>query len=159
MTCIELRAHEMVAVGTALAGGPRTDPSVRNYRTGLLPWVRGGEARLREWVHGAGLGYPPGRDAVHPGPVDPGSLAAVPQRRAPVPDYLGAEGVHRIAVAGHGVVSLVPAYHGGQPSSLVGDGQAPAPPDLGFHLGQLGPCGRSTLKWPHCSPLIWPHRE
>jgi hypothetical protein len=19
--------------------------------------------------------------------------------------------------------------------------------------------GRSTLKWPHCSPLIWPHRE
>ena len=21
------------------------------------------------------------------------------------------------------------------------------------------PRGRSTLKWPHCSPLIWPHRE
>src|SRR6266566_6492513 len=99
---------------------PRTDPSVRNYRTGLLPWVRGGEARLREWMHGAGLGYPPGRDAVHPGPGDPGALAAVPQRLAPVPDHLGAEGVHRIAVAGHRVVGLVPAYHGGQPSSLVG---------------------------------------
>ena len=65
---------------------------------------------------------------------------AAPQRRAPVSDHLGAEGVYRIAVAGHGVVGLVPAYHGGQPSSLVGDGQAPAPPDLGFHLGQLGPC-------------------
>jgi len=34
----------------------------------------------------------------------------------------------------------VPAYDGSQPSSLVGDGQVAAPPDLGFHLGQLGPC-------------------
>ena len=103
--------------------------------------MRGGEARLREWVHGAGLGYPPGRYAVHPGPGElPALVAAASQRLKPVPYHLGAEGVHRIAVAGHGVVSLVPAYHGGQPSSLVGDGQAPAPPDLGFHLGQLGPC-------------------
>ena len=31
---------ETVAVGTVLADGPRTDPSVRNYRTGLLPRVR-----------------------------------------------------------------------------------------------------------------------
>jgi len=22
-----------------------------------------------------------------------------------------------------------------------------------------GQSGRSTLKWPHCSPLSWPHRE
>jgi hypothetical protein len=29
--------REEVAVGTARADGPRTDPSVRNYRTGLLP--------------------------------------------------------------------------------------------------------------------------
>ncbi len=28
-----------VAVGTGLAAGPRTDPGVRHYRTGLLPWV------------------------------------------------------------------------------------------------------------------------
>ena len=48
--------NNAVAVGTALAGAPRTDPSVRDYRTGLLPWVRGGEARLREWVHDAGWG-------------------------------------------------------------------------------------------------------
>jgi hypothetical protein len=65
------------AVGTALASGPRTDPSVLDYRTGLLPWVRGGEARLREWVHGAGRGYPPGRDADHSGPGDSGPLATV----------------------------------------------------------------------------------
>jgi hypothetical protein len=29
---------------------------VRDYRTGLLPWVRGGDARLGERVRGAGLG-------------------------------------------------------------------------------------------------------
>src|ERR1019366_7237154 len=76
---------------------------------------------------------------VHPGPGEPGLLAAAPQRLVPVPCHLVAEGVHRIVVAGHGVVGLVPAPHGGQPSSLVGDGQVPATPDLGFHLGKLGP--------------------
>ncbi|MGH3302801.1 MAG: hypothetical protein ACRDOK_14170, partial [Streptosporangiaceae bacterium] len=33
---------------------PRTDPSVRDYRTGLLPWVCGGEAHLREGMHHTG---------------------------------------------------------------------------------------------------------
>jgi hypothetical protein len=36
---ISRRWATLVAVGTALAGGPRTDPSVRDYRTGLLPQV------------------------------------------------------------------------------------------------------------------------
>ena len=36
----------MVAVGTALTGGPRTDPSVRDYRTGLLPRVRASKRTL-----------------------------------------------------------------------------------------------------------------
>ena len=35
---------------------PRTDPSERDYRTGLLPWVCGGEADLRVRVHHAGEG-------------------------------------------------------------------------------------------------------
>ena len=34
-----------------MRAAPRTDPSVRNYRTRLLPWVRGAEAHLREWVY------------------------------------------------------------------------------------------------------------
>jgi hypothetical protein len=34
-----LKTCTVVAVGTALADGPRTDPSVRDYRTGLLPQV------------------------------------------------------------------------------------------------------------------------
>ena len=43
----------------------------------------------------------------------------------------------------------MPAYHGGQPSPLFGDGQARAPPDLGFHLGKLGPCRVLTEYLPH----------
>jgi hypothetical protein len=35
---------------------PRTDPSERDYRTGLLPWVCGGEADLGVGVHHAGEG-------------------------------------------------------------------------------------------------------
>jgi hypothetical protein len=35
---------EAVAVGTALAGGPRTDPYVQHYRIRLPPRVNGGEA-------------------------------------------------------------------------------------------------------------------
>ncbi len=31
-----------------LRAAPRADPSVRDYRTGLLPWVSGGKACLRE---------------------------------------------------------------------------------------------------------------
>ena len=100
----------------------------------------GGRASLHAAAAGGTGRYPPGGEAVHPGPGDPGSLAAAAQRLPPVPYHLGAEGVHRIAVAGHRVGGLVPAYYGGKPSSLFGDGQAPAPPDLGFHLGKLGPC-------------------
>ena len=37
-------------------GAPRTDPSERDYRTGLLPRVCGGKADLRVRVHHAGRG-------------------------------------------------------------------------------------------------------
>jgi len=67
-----------VAVGTALAGGPPH----RSQRAGLPHWAPTLGAWRRsapaEWMHGAGLGYPPGHDAVHPGPGNPGSLAAAP---------------------------------------------------------------------------------
>ena len=120
--------RDTVAVGTALAGGPPH----RSQRAGLTHWAptlgASDEAFVREWVHDAGLREPPRREAVHPGPGDAGSLAAAPQRLAPVPGHLGAEGVDRVDVAGHGVVGLVPAHHAGQPSPLLRDGLVPAPP-------------------------------
>ena len=36
----------LIPVGTALAGGPPTDPIVRDYRNGLLPWVLAAKATL-----------------------------------------------------------------------------------------------------------------
>ena len=41
--------QKMIAVGTAVAGGPRTDPYVKNYLIRLLPWVRTSRPRLAHW--------------------------------------------------------------------------------------------------------------
>jgi hypothetical protein len=62
------------------------------------------------------------REAVHSLPVQAGALAAAPQRLVPVPGHLIAEGVHRLAVAGHRVVVVVPAKDAGEPVSLLGMG-------------------------------------
>jgi hypothetical protein len=74
---------------------------------------------------------PPGRDASrgravatglrpgHPFPVDPGFLAAAPQRPPPVPGYLVAEGRHCPDAARHGVVRHMPVHHAGQPAALL----------------------------------------
>ncbi|MGH3981145.1 MAG: DUF5372 family protein [Pseudonocardiaceae bacterium] len=49
-----MSAAASIAVGTVLAGGPRTDRSVRNYRTGLLPWVRASKRIFGEGMRHAG---------------------------------------------------------------------------------------------------------
>jgi hypothetical protein len=74
---------------------------------------------------------------------------------------------------------LTPAVEDGQGGlwgmndAEAGPGSGPRPSRVAFFQvavtgpsqGRLLPvqpflsCGRSTLKWPHCSPLIWPHRE
>ena len=41
-----------------MRAAPRADPSERDYRTGLLPWVAGGEALLGVWMRDAGSGQP-----------------------------------------------------------------------------------------------------
>jgi hypothetical protein len=61
------------------------------------------------------------------------------RRLVPVPGGLGPESVHRTVVAGHGIVGLVPAHHGGQPSPLLRDGLVTAPAELVLDLLQLGP--------------------
>ena len=47
-----------VAVGTALSGGPRADPYVRNYRIRLLPRVFGVKAYVWIRVQDFGFRYP-----------------------------------------------------------------------------------------------------
>ncbi len=43
-------SHDYVAVGIPVTGYPRTDPGVRDLRTGLLPRVSGGEPLHRPWM-------------------------------------------------------------------------------------------------------------
>jgi hypothetical protein len=43
-------AVKYVAVGIPVTGYPRTDPGVRDLRTGLLPRVSGGEPLHRPWM-------------------------------------------------------------------------------------------------------------
>jgi hypothetical protein len=78
-----------------------------------------------------------GCDPVHSFPVDPGFLAAAPQRPPPVPGYQETEGRHCLDAAGHGVVRHMPAHHAGQPAALLRNGQVHALRELVFDLFQL----------------------
>src|SRR5487761_380260 len=97
----------IVAVGTVLADGPRADPSERNYRTGLLSWVPGGEPRFRPGMPDLGRWQVAPGQAGHPLPGDPAFLAAARQREPPVPGDVVPEGLHCLRVSGDGVVRLV----------------------------------------------------
>jgi hypothetical protein len=50
------RQHSKVAVETAIARRPRTDPGERNYRTGLLPWVMTSNRQSGQGCRSFGLG-------------------------------------------------------------------------------------------------------
>src|SRR5206468_2983086 len=143
------RTRAVIAVGTALAGGPPR----RSQRALLTHWApasgTNAEAHVREGMHHASRRQPPGRQAVHALPVQAGALAAAPQLRLPVPCHLGAERRHRLAVAGHGVVGAVPAHHAAQPPPLLRDRLMPALPQLVFDLRQLRPHPLRDRDAPH----------
>src|SRR6266704_6245722 len=105
------RTRMVIAVGTALAGGPPR----RSQRAELPHWApasgTNAKAHVREGMRHAGGRQPPISQAVNALPVQAGALAAAPQRLVPVPCHLGAERRHRLAVAGHGVVGAVPSHH------------------------------------------------
>jgi hypothetical protein len=63
-----------VAVGTAIADRPRTDPYKRVYAYGLLPWMSGGEASIRIGMQNAGLRNPTGQER---GKTSPSHLCAL----------------------------------------------------------------------------------
>jgi RND superfamily putative drug exporter len=71
-----LAAMVIIAVGTALTGGPPH----RSQRAGLPHWApalgTGVKPRIREGMHNAGGRQPPIRQAVHAFPVQAGALAA-----------------------------------------------------------------------------------
>jgi hypothetical protein len=136
---VRLQRLYVIAVGTALASGPPR----RSQRALLTHWAptlgAGVEALFGPGMRKARGLEPSGREAVHPSPVHARALAAAPKRPIPVPRRLGAEGRHRVDVAGHGVVGEVTPHHARHPAPLLGDGELPAAPKLGFYLLQLCP--------------------
>jgi hypothetical protein len=78
----------MIAVGTALAGGPPR----RSQRALLTHWAPASgandEAFVGVGVQDAGWRESPRRETVHPVPVQVAPLAAALQSRAPVPGHL-----------------------------------------------------------------------
>src|SRR5664279_5390002 len=127
----------LIAVGTALAGGPPH----RSQRAELPHWApasgSGGEGDTRVGAHDAGRRQPCRSDPVVPGPSHSVTLAATPKRLKPVPPDLVTEGRGRVDVAWHGVVVQVTPQYPRQPASLLGNGPVSAPPKLNLQLLQL----------------------
>src|SRR5215216_2348761 len=128
------RLSPVIAVGTALAGGPPH----RSQRALLTHWApalgTNAKARVGKGMHHAGGRQPSSREAVHALPADPRALAATLKRLMPEPGHLGAKGSDRRTVAWHGVVGAVPSHHACQPPSLLGDGLIPASLELVLDL-------------------------
>ena len=68
----------MVAVGTALAGGPPQDPYLRRYRIRLLPWVFGEEAVVWIGMQDSGAWKPASGDLPKASPWQAMSLTPAP---------------------------------------------------------------------------------
>src|SRR4029453_11437561 len=77
------RPGSVIAVGTALAGGPPH----RSQRALLTHWApalgNGAKAHFGKGMHHTGGWQPPSREAVHPCPADPSALAATFKRLMP----------------------------------------------------------------------------
>src|SRR6478752_10546016 len=130
-------ASQVIAVGTALAGGPPH----RSQRAGLPHWApasgSGGERGARVGAHDAGRRQPCRSDPVVPVPSHALTLAATTKRLEPVPPDLVTEGRGRVDVAWHGVVVQVSPHYTRQPAALLGNGPVSAPPKLNLQLLQL----------------------
>jgi hypothetical protein len=100
-------------------------PPHRSQRAGLPHWAPTLGVRRRSGPPGKGAARGPGvaigRDAVHPLPGEPVSLAAAPQRPEPEALHLIVEGRWRI-VSWDGVVGEMASQHTRQPPPLIGDG-------------------------------------
>src|SRR6266536_976647 len=148
------RHRTVIAVGTALAGGPPH----RSQRALLTHWApalgTNAKTRVGKGMHHAGGRQPSNREAVHALPADPRALAATLKRLMPEPGHLGTKGSDRRTVAWHGVVGAVPSHHACQPPSLLRDGLIPASLELVLDRSQLGPHPLGDRDPPHPEPPV-----
>ena len=118
---------------------PRADPSERNYRTGLLPWVRASKlATGQECVIGRNGSHRSRRRRIR---CQVSRVRWLRRRSAmkPVPHCLGTERVERPLIARHAVVVGAPAKDAGEPASLLRHGPVAAAQQLAPEGAQLHP--------------------
>src|SRR5277367_2701442 len=118
---------------------PRTDPGVRCYRTGLLPWMidekplfgpRMLDARIRQVAIG---------DYLHSRPCKPMLLSPSPDGVEPTIDQMVPERCDRRRAHRHGVVGQPATKHLGKPFALRLDAAVAGRLELVLDLSQLRP--------------------
>jgi hypothetical protein len=115
-----LGRHRPIA-GRSLLSAPRSDPSVPDSGTRLLPWVFDGEALVRPGVKDVRFGKPVIRHLRYPLPGASVLLAATPQRPTPQKGDMVAECHERTDIGRHRVVGEEAGDDLVQPSSLFGN--------------------------------------
>jgi hypothetical protein len=116
----------MVAVGTVLVDGPSTNPSVRDYPTGLLPQVLTASQSAGKGCITRTCGrHRVASRCVRTQSIRPRWLRR-PSARCQWPDQQENGSRHCIGVARDRVVREVTSHHAGQPPSLLRDGLMPA---------------------------------
>ena len=122
-----------------MLAAPRTDPGVRCYRTGLLPWMidekplfgpRMLDARIRQVTIG---------DYLHSRPCKPMLLSPSPDGVEPTIDQMVPERCDRPRAHRHGVVGQPATKHLGKPFALRLDAVVAGRLELFLDLSQLRP--------------------
>ena len=107
-----------IAVGMLIAEHPRTDPGVRDSRTGLPPWVFDGEAFARPRIKDSGLRQELPCKLSYPFPCRPVSLTPALERSSPKIHNIVPEGTQSFAVCRHSMIREVSPYDLSQPLTL-----------------------------------------
>ena len=106
---------------------PRTDPSERNYRTGLLPRVFGVKALVWMRMHDFERGNPEPDDRTEGLPVDAALLASATEHLEPVTNQIFSKRPHGFAISWHCMIPIVSEHHPLQPIADLGYGVVHAP--------------------------------
>jgi len=87
---------------------PLTDPSERNYRTGLLPRVFGVKALVWMRLHDFERGNPQPDDRTEDLPVDASLLASATEHLVPVTNHIFSKRPHGFAISWNCMIPIVP---------------------------------------------------
>ena len=106
---------------------PRTDPSERNYRTGLLPRVFGVKALVWMRMHDFERGDPQADDWTEGLPVDAPLLASATKHLIPITNQVFSKRPHGFAISWYCMIPIVSEHHSPEPVADLGYGVVHTP--------------------------------